>query len=356
MSKETLSQTQIYYFLIIVLLFLICVALAFGIVLKYKQNQNIKPQPVENIQIQQEKVHLKESLFGESYVEKKPTQEFGTPFRAFSEEKNTSKEYTGLNDANQSLIEAVKPNQNQVSNQNQAPLEQAQESAKEEVKTTPTEQKKAKLAIIIDDLGSYEQVRRFKAIDLKLTPSFFPPDANHKNTVKYASEFEFFIVHLPLEAINYDKPELDTLNAQDSQAKIDKKISDIKKDFKNVKYINSHAGSLFTGNEEAMKRLYKALIQQGLIFMDSRTIADSKAAKIAEETGQIYMKRDVFLDNEDDVAYIKKQLELAVELAHKKGFAIAIGHPRKNTFQALKESKKLLSSVELVYLSEIYDK
>ncbi|HED6149274.1 TPA: divergent polysaccharide deacetylase family protein, partial [Campylobacter coli] len=52
----------------------------------------------------------------------------------------------------------------------------------------------------------------------------------------------------------------------------------------------------------------------------------------------------------------KNQLIEAVRLAKQKGFAIAIGHPRKNTFKALEQSKDLLKSVELVYLSEIYAK
>ncbi|HHW4153187.1 TPA: divergent polysaccharide deacetylase family protein, partial [Campylobacter coli] len=82
----------------------------------------------------------------------------------------------------------------------------------------------------------------------------------------------------------------------------------------------------------------------------------SKAPKVAKALGQIYIQRDVFLDNRDDVAYIKNQLIEAVRLAKQKGFAIAIGHPRKNTFKALEQSKDLLKSVELVYLSEIYAK
>ena len=71
---------------------------------------------------------------------------------------------------------------------------------------------------------------------------------------------------------------------------------------------------------------------------------------------KIYIKRDVFLDNEDDVDYVKNQLLNAVNLAQKRGYAIAIGHPKKNTFKALEQSKDLLKGVELVYVSEIYGK
>ena len=92
-----------------------------------------------------------------------------------------------------------------------------------------------------------------------------------------------------------------------------------------------------------------------LIFVDSVTIGSSKGALVSKEFGQIPIKRDIFLDNKDDIASIKAQIKKAVKLAHKKGFAIAIAHPRKNTFKALEQSKDLLQSVELVYLSEVYE-
>lgn len=164
------------------------------------------------------------------------------------------------------------------------------------------------------------------------------------------------LVHLPLATIDYNKPGLDTLNPNDSKERIFKKIKQIKKDFKDLRYINNHTGSLFTSNEEAMRKLYEALKNQNIFFVDSKTIGNSKANKIAKELNVPYIQRDVFLDSEDDVNYVKKQLENAVKLAQKKGFAIAIGYPRKNTFKALEQSKDLLKGVELVYLSEIYGK
>ncbi|EAJ2168578.1 divergent polysaccharide deacetylase family protein, partial [Campylobacter jejuni] len=216
--------------------------------------------------------------------------------------------------------------------------------------------KKPKLAIIIDDMANASQVRGLKALNLKLNPSFFPPDKNHSETPKLALKFDFYMVHLPLAAINYNKPEIDTLNPNDSKERIFKKIKQIKKDFKDLRYINNHTGSLFTSNEEAMRKLYEALKNQNIFFVDSKTIGNSKANKIAKELSMPYIQRDVFLDNEDDVNYVKKQLESAVKLAQKKGFVIAIGHPRKNTFKALEQSKDLLKGVDLVYLSEIYGK
>ncbi|EKG8179599.1 divergent polysaccharide deacetylase family protein, partial [Campylobacter upsaliensis] len=213
---------------------------------------------------------------------------------------------------------------------------------------------KPKLAIIIDDMANKEQVKELKTLHLKLNPSFFPSHTLHPNTPKLAKEFEFYMVHLPLKALSFQN-KMSVLSPEDSEEEIEKTIAKIKAEFKNLKFINNHTGSLFTSDEEAMRKLYKALDKYHLSFVDSKTIHHSKAPKIAKEMQKIYIKRDIFLDNEDDVNYVKNQLLNAVNLAQKRGYAIAIGHPKKNTFKALKESKELLKSVELVYLSELYE-
>ncbi|MFG5140451.1 divergent polysaccharide deacetylase family protein [Campylobacter lari] len=213
---------------------------------------------------------------------------------------------------------------------------------------------KPRLAIIIDDMASHTHVDMLKKTNLKLIPSFFPPDKRHPYTAEFAKDFDFFMVHLPLAAIKYDKAELNTLHPSDDMEKISKRIAFVKEQFPKVKFINNHTGSLFTANKQAMGKLFSAFKQNDFIFVDSRTIGNSKAKKLVSQFNQPYIARDVFLDNEDDIAYIKNQLKQAVEEARKKGFAIAIGHPREKTFKALVQSKDLLNSVELVYLNEIY--
>lgn len=213
---------------------------------------------------------------------------------------------------------------------------------------------KPRLAIIIDDMASHTHVDMLRKTHLKLIPSFFPPDKRHPYTAEFAKDFEFFMVHLPLAAIKYDKAELNTLHPSDDAQKIQQRVEYIKEHFPNVKFINNHTGSLFTSDKKAMEKLFKAFGENEFVFVDSRTIGNSKAKILANKYNQPYIARDVFLDNEDNIAYIKNQLKQAVDEAVKKGFAIAIGHPREKTFQALVQSKELLDLVELVYLNEIY--
>lgn len=360
MSKKKLVQIQRY--LIIAILFLLCIALALGILVKYQNSQDVssvKPDYFIDKQedlISSNKDHYEIGIFQENEFDNNKSVSILEQKIQEIDDLNTS-----LNEQNLSSVEQnLSLEQNQSLEQNFIPkdtnLTQDQNLAFDEDIHLNKISKKPKLAIIIDDMANASQVRGLKALNLKLNPSFFPPDKNHIETPKLALKFDFYMVHLPLAAINYNKPELDTLNPNDSKERIFKKIKQIKKDFKNLKFINNHTGSLFTSNEEAMRKLYEALKNQNIFFVDSKTIGNSKANKIAKELNVLYIQRDVFLDNEDDVNYVKKQLESAVKLAQKKGFVIAIGHPRKNTFKALEQSKDLLKGVDLVYLSEIYGK
>ncbi|XAK46193.1 divergent polysaccharide deacetylase family protein [Campylobacter coli] len=350
MSKKLI---QIKRYLIIAILFLICVILFLGILIQYQDSQNA--------------LKFAQNSSKNTTIEPKQENISNENHSGIFKEIPYKDENDNFQENNQSILEQqIKDlNLSSVIEQNLSKIDENlslvpdQNLSKEEnlIKDTNSSKiKQARLAIIIDDMANISQVKALQALKLKLIPSFFPPDKNHIDTPKLALEFDFYMVHLPLAAMNYTKPELDTLNPSDSEKRIFKKIKQIKKDFKDLKFINNHTGSLFTSDEKAMKKLYKAFEKEELIFVDSKTIASSKAPKVAKALGQIYIQRDVFLDNQDDVAYIKKQLMEAVNLAKKKGFAIAIGHPRKNTFKALEQSKDLLESVELVYLSEIYAK
>ncbi|EHB5961999.1 divergent polysaccharide deacetylase family protein [Campylobacter coli] len=350
MSKKLI---QIKRYLIIAILFLICVILFLGILIQYQDSQNalkFAQNSSKNITIEPKQENISNENHLGIFKEipyKDENDNFQENNQSILEEQIKDLNLSSIIDGNLSKIDE---NLSLVVEQNLS----KEENLTKDMNLSKTKQ--ARLAIIIDDMANISQVRALQALKLKLIPSFFPPDKNHIDTPKLALKFDFYMVHLPLAAMNYTKPELDTLNPSDSEKRILKKIQQVKKDFKDLKFINNHTGSLFTSDEKAMKKLYKAFEKEELIFVDSKTIASSKAPKVAKALGQIYIQRDVFLDNRDDVAYIKNQLIEAVRLAKQKGFAIAIGHPRKNTFKALEQSKDLLKSVELVYLSEIYAK
>lgn len=213
---------------------------------------------------------------------------------------------------------------------------------------------KPKLAIIIDDVSTASQVRSIKSLHVPLTMSFLPPSPARPNSAKLAAKESSYMVHLPMEAQHFSKEEPYTLRVRDSQQEIMHRVEDIKKLFPKVAYINNHTGSKFTSSEVAMNRLFFAFKSLGLHFVDSRTTAQTQAPKVSKNYGVRYVARDVFLDHHMEKEYVKKQIKEAVKFAQLHGQAIAIGHPHKNTLQALYESKELLKNVQLVKIQDIY--
>ncbi len=222
---------------------------------------------------------------------------------------------------------------------------------KRELKVVST---KPKLAIIIDDVSVRSHVDAVKGLNLPITMSFLPPSKYRPNSHTLAAKEEFYMVHLPMEAKNFDKEEPFTLRVDDSQKMIQERVTKIKKLFPRVKYINNHTGSKFTSNELAVNKLIYALKKENIDFIDSRTIASTKVPKVMKNYGKKYIARDVFLDHESDTKYVKKQIKEAIKIAKLHGSAIAIGHPHANTLLAISESKKIFKDVELVMVNRLY--
>ena len=213
-----------------------------------------------------------------------------------------------------------------------------------------------KLAIIMDDISTNAQVRELKKLSIKVTPSIFPPEKEHPKTAELAKEFSVYMVHLPLQALNYTNEKANTLRTGDSKEKISQRIKDIKKDFKGVKYINNHTGSGFTSDFKSTLALLAELKNSEIYFIDSLTTNKSTVLDASKKLGLKYAYRDVFLDNEQNVSKILKMINNAVAVAKKDGVAIAICHPYKSTFEALKIAQKdAFKGVEVVYVDKIYE-
>ena len=213
---------------------------------------------------------------------------------------------------------------------------------------------RAKLVLIIDDVATFEHASMVKSIGLRITPSIFPATKTHPDTPRIARSFEFYMIHLPMQAKHFDSPEIGTLTINESFDSMLEKIKKIRKDFPRAKYTNNHTGSRFTSDYDAMDKAYRALIEQGFIFVDSKTIAQTAVARAAKKYNQPYISRDIFLDDDPSAAAVRRELVAAVNLAKKRGYAIAIGHPKKNTIAVIKASKNnILKDVEVVYLKDI---
>lgn len=228
------------------------------------------------------------------------------------------------------------------------------ESILHEEPTTVSKRGKPKLVIIIDDVSSRSQLQHIRATGLKLTPSIFPPYRLSPSNHKLAEGLTHYMIHLPMQSGKvFDKQEK-TLMVTDTPEMIEERVKELRSLFPAARYVNNHTGSVFTAHYPAMESLYQALLKEGFVFVDSRTIAGSKVPQIAKKYAQRYIARDIFIDNKHNVSYIHKQLRQAVNIANKRGYAIAIAHPHTVTLQALAGAGEILKEVELVYIDELY--
>lgn len=119
--------------------------------------------------------------------------------------------------------------------------------------------------------------------------------------------------------------------------------------------INNHQGSLLTRHPGHMAWLMRAMeTRGGLFFVDSRTTQQSVAEQLAHEYQIPALRRDVFLDHEANEDFIRSQFQRLIDLAKRRGYAVAIGHPYPETILVLRELLPQLPGmgVKLIPISE----
>ena len=217
-----------------------------------------------------------------------------------------------------------------------------------------TKDTKAKLVILIDDVSTKAQKDKILNIGYTVNMAFLPPTKTHKDSASIAQNLPFYMIHFPMQASSAFKgEEINTLKITDSYETIEKRVKQLRDWYPNAIYTNNHTGSVFTENEEAVDKLFRALKKYNFIFVDSRTSAKSVIKKYAKKYDMPYIVRNTFIDNDRDYKSIQTQLIKAIEIAKKQGYAIAIGHPHDITLKVLKESKHLLKDVEPIYMNKL---
>ena len=215
-----------------------------------------------------------------------------------------------------------------------------------------------KLAIILDDLGNdKEAAEAVFALHYPLTISVLPYHAHSTEIAEEAQRHGLEVMlHLPMRAIANETPEAHQLEAGMSSEAVARELAGMLESVPTADGVNNHEGSLATTDAKLMGELMPLLKQRDLFFVDSRTTAATVAFEEAEHAGVRSGFRNVpFLDDVQDVAAIRKELELAIRGAKEKGAAIAIGHPHAETLRALKEElpQAEAEGVRLVLVSEL---
>ncbi len=226
---------------------------------------------------------------------------------------------------------------------------------KPEVEVVKAKPELPKIAIVIDDMGiSDKRTRDIMSLNAPITLSFLTYSRNLDGYFEMLKGGPFEVMaHIPMEAKTKFDEAPDTLRVSFSDKEVEKKFSLMLEKYDNIAFVNNHTGSLFTENAAKMDVVMKVLKEKGVGFLDSRTSSKSVGKIIANKHGVKYLGRNVFLDNKNDFEYIMGQLRQTEKMAKKYGSAIAIAHPKSQTYEALKHWLATQKDFEIVTLSNL---
>jgi polysaccharide deacetylase 2 family uncharacterized protein YibQ len=216
----------------------------------------------------------------------------------------------------------------------------------------------ARLAIIIDDLGSDRAAAEAVfALGFPLAISVLP---NHEHSMEIAQEAHRrglqVMLHLPMQSVANETPEALELRPGMPAQEVAEVVDQFLQNVPDAAGVNNHQGSQATADAALMDELMPVLRDHHLFYVDSRTTAATVAYETAQDFGVRSAFRNVpFLDDVAEVGAVRKQLELALRGAREKGQAVAIGHPHPATLQALREvlPHAQAQGVRLVVASEL---
>lgn len=215
-----------------------------------------------------------------------------------------------------------------------------------------------RLALIVDDCGQWIDTERgFLALSIPLTMSVLP-DVHYTSTIasEAAGAGKGVMLHLPMETLSGLNPGPGKVTTEMSDSQIAQQVEADLAQVPLAAGVNNHEGSKASADERVMDDVVDVLAKHGhLFFIDSRTNAASVGERVAQSRGVPTASRDVFLDNQASVDYTVAQLKEAAAIARKNGSAIAIGHPRPTTLEAVRDMIPQLqaSGIEFVLARDL---
>jgi polysaccharide deacetylase 2 family uncharacterized protein YibQ len=216
----------------------------------------------------------------------------------------------------------------------------------------------ARLAIVLDDAGSSEEVvqqieRLPKAVAVAVLPN-----ATYSAAVARAlgAQGREILLHMPMEPIANRGPGPGSgavevgLSAEEVRSRIEHALQIVA----GARGVNNHMGSRATADVTTMREVMAVLARHDLYFLDSRTTSETVAERVARESGVPALRRDVFLDVVSEPDAVRRALEQAVARARTQGSALAIGHVHPLTIELLvTELPRIAGEVKLVRPSQL---
>ncbi len=215
-------------------------------------------------------------------------------------------------------------------------------------------------SIIIDDIGNnYEHGQTIINFPAAITLAILPQT---KFSIQLATQAhnknKEVMLHLPLQSVGHHKSTPGTLKLHMSKQQFIKQLKINLASVPHIRGINNHMGSLLTRHPGHMDWLMNEVANlDDMYFVDSRTSKKSVAADIASHYQIPNLTRDIFLDPDFKLETISRQFDRFIQVAKKKGYAVAIGHPHPITLSFLKRNLSRLrdNNIELVPISKLIE-
>ena len=192
----------------------------------------------------------------------------------------------------------------------------------------PPVESRGTLVFVIDDAGNnLRELEPFLTFPGPLTIAVLPALPNSAEAARRirAAGKEVFL-HQPMEALGGQNPGpgaiREGMGRDEIRAIINRNLNEIGP----VAGINNHEGSRVTMDEDAMETVLALCREKGLLFLDSRTTAETAVPKAARQLGMTIIERNFFLDNKQDRSSINAYINSALARAEKSGSAVCIGH------------------------------
>jgi polysaccharide deacetylase 2 family uncharacterized protein YibQ len=209
-----------------------------------------------------------------------------------------------------------------------APKTQIPKETKSPPELPPQPKHRGTLVFIIDDAGNnlqeLEPFLRFSGpLTIAVLPGL-PHSAEAARRIRAAGKEVF--LHQPMEAVGGQNPGPGAIyagmNAAEIVAILSKNIAEIGP----VAGMNNHQGSKITMDQQMMETVLGFCREQGIIFVDSRTSAETAVPAAAQKLGIKIGERNIFIDNDQNRPAMNRSIEGGLARASQAGSALMIGH------------------------------
>ena len=197
------------------------------------------------------------------------------------------------------------------------------------------------IVLVIDDFGYRNDniSDGFLNLSIPITCAIIPGHtASKKFAEKAVSYGKEVIIHMPMESENYSpgEDEYKLLTSMTSEL-LENKLIQAFESLPEAIGMNNHQGSKATSDSKTMTVLASVLKDRGKYFIDSRTSSLTIGEKTMISFGVPTARRNIFLDNNNDLDRIEEQMKKLANSAKKNGVAVGLGHARKNTLSVIEK-------------------